>query len=50
MNRPVFSFLELLSDTCTFISYESVEAIHDLKYLAYVNDGIIEEYAEFAVN
>ena len=50
MNRPVFSYLEAgpLSKTCTFISYESVEALHDLEHLAHTNESIIEEYEESA--
>ena len=48
MKRPVFSYLEAgpLAKTCTFISYESVEALHDLEYLAHTNESIIEEYEE----
>ena len=36
MNRPVFSLLDRgpLSDTCTFISYDSVNLINDMEYLA----------------
>jgi hypothetical protein len=48
MSRPVFMLLERgpLSDSCTFISYESVDVILGLKHLAYTNDGIIAEYEE----
>jgi hypothetical protein len=50
MRRPVFSLLNSrpLSETCTFISYESVSAIRNLEHLAHVNDTIIKEYEEFA--
>ena len=50
MLRPVFSLLERgpLSHSCTFISYESVDAIRSLKHLAYINDSIIAEYEEKA--
>jgi hypothetical protein len=48
MLRPVFSLLDRgpLSRSCTFLSYESVEAIRKLDHLAYTNDGIIAEYEE----
>jgi hypothetical protein len=48
MTRPVFSLLDRgpLSDSCTYISYESVDTINDLEHLAHTNDGIIAEYEE----
>lgn len=48
MSRPVFMLLERgpLSDSCTFISYESVDVIRSLKHLAHTNDGIIADYEE----
>jgi hypothetical protein len=48
MKRPVFSLLDRgpLSHSCTFISYESVEAIFSLEHLAHTNDSIITEYEE----
>jgi hypothetical protein len=50
MRRPVFSLLDRgpLSRSCTFISYDSVESIRDLEYLAHTNDSIINEYEEQA--
>ncbi len=50
MMRPVFSFLGRgpLSQSCTFISYESVDAIRSLEHLPHTNDGIIAEYEEKA--
>jgi hypothetical protein len=50
MARPVFMLLERgpLSDSCTFISYESVDVIRGLKHLAHTNDGIIADYEERA--
>ena len=50
MKRPVFSLLDRgpLSRSCTFISYESVDAMNSLEHLAYTNDGIIAEYEEKA--
>jgi hypothetical protein len=50
MNRPVFSLLERgpLSDCCTFISYESVDAINGMKHLIHTNDSILDAYVERA--
>jgi hypothetical protein len=50
MARPVFMLLERgpLADSCTFISYESVDVIRALKHLAHTNDGIIMDYEECA--
>jgi hypothetical protein len=48
LRRPVFSLVNRtpLSRRCTFISYDSVEAIRNLEHLAYTNDRIINEYEE----
>jgi hypothetical protein len=48
MKRPVFSYLERgpLSKSCTFIAYESVDAIRRIEHLSHTNDGIIGEYEE----
>jgi hypothetical protein len=50
MLRPVFSLFERgpLSQKCTFISYESVDAINGAKHLARMNDSILVDYEEFA--
>jgi hypothetical protein len=50
MLRPVFSLLDRgpLARSCTFISYDSVEDIRKLEYLAHTNDSIIKEYEELA--
>lgn len=50
LQRPVFSLLNRkpLSHRCTFISYDSVEAIRNLEHLAYTNDRIINEYEDAA--
>jgi hypothetical protein len=50
MARPVFMLLERgpLSGTCSFISYESVDAIRSLKHLESMNDSIIAAYEERA--
>jgi hypothetical protein len=50
MTRPVFSFLDRgpLAQSCTFISYESVDAIRSLGHLSHTNDSIIADYEEEA--
>lgn len=50
MKRPVFSLLDRgpLADSCTFISYDSVNEINALQHLAHTNDSIIAEYEEKA--
>jgi hypothetical protein len=48
MKRPVFSVLERgpLYRRCTFLSYESIEAMNSLEHLAHTNDSIIRDYEE----
>jgi len=50
MRRPVFAFLEAgpLANTCTFISYDSVDAIRSLSSLAHTNESIVKDYEERA--
>jgi predicted RNA-binding protein len=48
IQRPVFSLLEEgpLSERCTYLSYDSVDEIAELKHLAYLSDSVLDEYAE----
>lgn len=50
ITRPVFALLEKgpLSESCTFISYESVQELSKEKRLEYMTDTVMEEYAEYA--
>ncbi len=50
ISRPVFTFLDKgpLSETCSFISYESIKELAELKQLEYMTDSVLEEYAEYA--
>ncbi|MBO0937909.1 hypothetical protein J2I47_15230 [Fibrella sp. HMF5335] len=50
ISRPVFAFLEKgpLSESCTFISYESVIELSQEKRLEYMTDSVLEEYTEYA--
>lgn len=50
IRRPIFSFLDRgpLARSCSFLSYDSVEEIRDLEYLAHTADSILDEYEERA--
>jgi len=50
ISRPVFAFLEKgpLSESCTFISYESIQELSNEKSLEYMNDNVLEKYEEYA--
>ncbi|MBF8965753.1 hypothetical protein I0P70_21050 [Pontibacter sp. FD36] len=50
ITRPVFTFLESgpLSESCTFISYDSVEELAEEKRLEYMTDAVLEEFSEVA--
>lgn len=48
LTRPVFSLLERgpLSDFCTYLSYDSVKELAQMKHLSHLSDTVIDEYAE----
>lgn len=50
IRRPVFTLLEggPLSENCTFISYESVRELANLRHIQHLADSVLEEYAEEA--
>jgi len=50
MLRPVFSLLDRgpLAETCTYISYDNVQAVRKLEHLAYTSDSVLAEYEERA--
>ena len=50
IRRPVFSLIEgkPLQERCTFLSYDSVDAIAKLPHLSHVNDSILSEYEDDA--
>jgi len=50
IQRPVFSLLEgrALAEMCTYLSYDNVIEISELKHLAHLSDKVIEEYEESA--
>lgn len=48
IRRPVFSLLEggALSESCTYLSYESVKRLREEKHLDHLSDAVIGEYEE----
>lgn len=50
IRRPVFSLLEgrALAEMCTYLSYENIKDISDLKHLNRLDDAVIEDYEEKA--
>jgi hypothetical protein len=48
--RPVFSLLDRgpLSETCTYLSYDSVRELAAQEHLSHLSDSVIEEYEEGA--
>ncbi|GHC88065.1 hypothetical protein GCM10007320_34900 [Pseudorhodoferax aquiterrae] len=46
ISRPVFAMLEPkpLSDMCSFLTYESIREIADLRHLAWLSDQVLEDY------
>lgn len=50
LRRPVFSLLEKgpLSESCTFLSYESVRSLAEEHHLAHMSPSVLDEYAEDA--
>ncbi|WP_143160929.1 hypothetical protein [Pollutimonas bauzanensis] len=50
IKRPVFSLLEgrALSEICTYLSFDSMREVNELKHLSRMSDEIIEDYEETA--
>jgi len=50
LRRPVFSLLERgpLSESCTYLSYQSVTELSKEKHLSHLSDSVLDEYAELA--
>lgn len=48
IRRPIFSVLEKgpLSKICTYLSYDSIREISNLKHLSYLSDSVLDEYVE----
>ncbi|MBX3499349.1 MAG: EVE domain-containing protein [Alphaproteobacteria bacterium] len=50
IKRPVFSLLESgpLYESCSYIPYSAIESIAAERFLAHMNESILEEYEDFA--
>jgi len=50
LRRPVFSLLERgpLSESCTYLSYDSVREVGKQPHLAHLNESVLDEYEEEA--
>jgi len=50
IKRPVFSLLDRgpLYENCSYLAYEAIKEISEMKHLGHMSDSIIEEYEEFA--
>jgi hypothetical protein len=50
ITRPVFSLLERrpLYESCSYLPYEAIREISEMRFLGHMSDSIIEEYEEFA--
>jgi hypothetical protein len=50
IKRPVFSLLDRgpLYENCSYLPYEAIREIAEMKHLGHMNDSIIEEFEEFA--
>lgn len=50
IRRPVFSLLEgrALAEMCTYLSYDNIKDIAELKHLEHLSDKVIENYEERA--
>lgn len=50
IRRPVFSLLEgrALSEMCSYLSYDDVTAIRELKHLEHLSDHVLADYEERA--
>jgi len=50
ITRPVFTLLEKgpLAESCSFLSYDSINELYNEKMLGHMSDSVLEEYAEYA--
>jgi hypothetical protein len=48
IRRPVFSLLDRgpLAESCTYLSYDSVQELAAQQHLSYLSDSVLEEYEE----
>lgn len=50
ISRPVFSLIESgpMSESCSYLSYDAVMALHSERNLHHLNDSVLDEYTEYA--
>lgn len=50
IQRPVFALLDKgpLAESCSFLSYEALEALAQQEHLSHMSDTVLEEYEEIA--
>jgi hypothetical protein len=50
IKRPVFSLLERgpLSESCTYLSYESIRELANQPHLSHLSDTVLDDYEEAA--
>lgn len=50
ITRPVFALLEKgpLSESCTYLSYDTVKELSEDENLEYMKDNVLDKYAEYA--
>jgi hypothetical protein len=50
LRRPVFSLLDRgpLSESCTFLTYDSVRELSSLPHLVHLSDSVLDDYEEEA--
>lgn len=50
IRRPVFSLLDKgpLAESCTYLSYDSLQELSEQKHLAHLSDTVLDDYAEEA--
>ena len=50
ISRPVFALMESgpMSESCSYLSYETIEELHAERNLPHMNDSVLEDYAEYA--
>jgi predicted RNA-binding protein len=48
LRRPVFSLLDKgpLSESCTYLSYDSIKELSKERHLSHLSDSVLDEYAE----
>lgn len=50
ISRPVFALIESgpMSESCSYLSYDAIKELASEKNLSYMNDSVLENYAEYA--